>query len=116
MDRKKNLQKSMQWMIAVKSSDVLDMSDGEAPPLVASVIVILSISRKFSLKLMDSVPRRRPRTDVGEQEHLLPTMNCTLRGPATQGRMVSITPAIQSSLTLLGSQPASNGMCPATGN
>lgn len=37
-----------------------------ALPLVSSVIVILVISRKFSLQLMNSVPRKRPRVDVGE--------------------------------------------------
>lgn len=89
---------------------------GEALSLIASVMVILVISRKFSLKLMNSVPRKRPETDVGEKEHLLPITNRTLGGLTIQGRMVSITPAIQSSLTLLGSQPSSNGMHPAAGN
>lgn len=95
---------------------VLDIYDRGSTTLVVSVMVILGISRKFSLKLRNLVPRKRPRTDVGPKEHLLPTRNCTLRGAAIQGRMVSITPAIQSPLTLLGSQPASNGMCPAAGN
>lgn len=60
---KKNVQKLMLWMIAAKSSDVLDMYDGEALPLAASIMVI---QRKFSLKLMCSVPRKGPRTNVGE--------------------------------------------------
>lgn len=66
MARKKKLQNLVLWMIAVQSSDVLDMYEGEALSLVGSIIVTLVISRKFSLKLMNPVPRKRPRTNVGE--------------------------------------------------
>lgn len=103
-----------QWVTVVKAA-AADIYDKGITTLFASVMVRLGISGKFSLKLMNSVPRKRPGTDGGK-EHLLPTSNCILQGPAIQGRMVSITPAIQSPLTLLGSQPASNGMCPAAGN
>ena len=102
-----------QWL---KLLLILDIYDKRITTLVASVMVSLGISGKFSLKLMNSVLRKRHGTNVGEKEHLLPTRSCILQGPAIQGRMVSITPAIQSLLTLLGSQPASNGMCPAAGN